>query len=157
MRWNSRWRLKQRLERLFGISTEAVIQDVDIPLSNAAEFLDFFQREIGITPIWICPIRPWDRVQRFDLYPLVPGTTYVNFGFWDRVRVEKGRPPGYLNRKLERKVAQLGGIKSLYSDSYYPRDEFWSVYDRQVYQRLKARYDPQGRLKDLYEKCVLRR
>ena len=37
--------------------------------------------------------------------------------------------PGFLNRRIERKVAELSGIKSLYSDSFYTEDEFWSIYD----------------------------
>jgi FAD/FMN-containing dehydrogenase len=53
-------------------------------------------------------------------------------------------------------VARLGGIKSLYSDSYYSADEFRATYGGDSYRRLKARYDPQGRLGDLYAKCVLR-
>jgi hypothetical protein len=58
---------------------------------------------------------------------------------------------------VERKVAELGGIKSLYSDSYFPRDEFRAIYGGAEYDALKARYDPEGRLPGLYEKCVLRR
>ena len=57
----------------------------------------------------------------------------------------------------ERKVADLGGIKSLYSDSYYTRSEFWSIFDADSYAALKAKYDPSGALGDLYDKCVLRR
>ena len=53
-------------------------------------------------------------------------------------------------------VAELGGIKSLYSESYYPRDEFAAIYNQTAYEALKRRYDPQRRFKDLYEKCVLR-
>ncbi len=47
-------------------------------------------------------------------------------------------------------------MKSLYSDSYYPEDEFWAIYGRAEYAALKARYDPDGRLPDLYAKCVRR-
>jgi FAD/FMN-containing dehydrogenase len=54
-------------------------------------------------------------------------------------------------------VARLGGIKSLYSDSYYPRDEFDKAFGGAAYAKLKARYDPEGRLGNLYDKCVLRR
>ena len=60
------------------------------------------------------------------------------------------------NRLIERKVAELGGLKSLYSDSYYTKDEFWRVFDHPAYSALKARYDPAGALPDLYTKCVLR-
>ena len=122
---------------------------------RAAEFLDFLHAEVGILPIWICPIRAPVTPAPFALYPLDPARLYVNFGFWDVVRAREPHPPGHFNRLIERKVSELGGIKSLYSDSYFPREEFWSIYDKQAYDALKARYDPHGRLKDLYEKCVL--
>jgi hypothetical protein len=50
----------------------------------------------------------------------------------------------------------LGGMKSLYSDSYFTPAQFWSIYNRPAYEALKRKYDPDGRLKDLYRKCVLR-
>jgi FAD/FMN-containing dehydrogenase len=57
---------------------------------------------------------------------------------------------------VEDEVRRLGGIKSLYSDSYYAPDEFWRIYDGGAYRALKERYDPNGRFADLYAKCVLR-
>ena len=156
MRWNSRWQFTQRLDAILGLQRESVIQDVDIPITRAAEFLDFFQHEIGILPVWICPIRsPGTRL--FPLYPLDASTIYVNFGFWDVVKSNKAQLPGHFNRLVEHKVAQLGGIKSLYSDSYYSRPEFDAIYGAQAYRALKSRYDPNARLHELYDKCVLRR
>jgi FAD/FMN-containing dehydrogenase len=156
MRWNTRWGLTRLAERISGLHSESVIQDVDIPIDRAPEFLDFLHREIGILPVWICPTRARDPQSRFDLYPLDPTTLYVNFGFWDLVRTRAAHPPGHFNRLVERKVTELGGIKSLYSASFFERDEFWTVYGGDAYRRLKARYDPEGRFKDLYDKCVLR-
>jgi FAD/FMN-containing dehydrogenase len=155
MRWNSKWGFTRAFTRLSGKHPESVIQDVDIPVGRAAEFLEFFLAEVGILPVWICPIGVHDPKACFPLYPLDPRTLYVNFGFWDVVTDPVRREPGCYNRKIERKVAELGGIKSLYSDSYYTEDEFWSTYDRPAYEALKARYDPQGSFKNLYEKCVL--
>ncbi|MCL5801347.1 MAG: FAD-binding oxidoreductase [Gammaproteobacteria bacterium] len=155
MRWNSKWKITKRLDRLMGVHSESVIQDVDIPIANAPQFLDFFHREIGILPIWICPIHPYQPNVQFDLFRM-PNTLYVNFGFWDVVKGREQHPKGYYNRKIERKVAELGGIKSLYSDSYYEPGEFWEIYNKPVYTQLKRKYDPQGVFKDLYQKCVLR-
>ncbi len=156
MRWNSRVGLTRARNRLRGVHSESVIQDVDIPLAHAAHFLAFLHAEIGIRPIWICPIRAPASAPRFTLYPLSPGSVFVNFGFWDTVDSREARPPGFLNRKIEREVAALGGLKSLYSDSYYSEDEFWSTYGRAAYAALKARYDPHGVFPDLYAKCVRR-
>jgi FAD/FMN-containing dehydrogenase len=156
MRWNSRWGITRALARMRGEHTESVIQDVDIPLDRAAEFLAFLHAEVGILPIWLCPIAPPRPDALFTLYPLSPGTMYVNFGFWDVVATREPRPVGFCNRKIERKVTELGGIKSLYSDSYFSEDEFWAIYNRPAYAALKARYDPAGALGDLYAKTVLR-
>jgi len=156
MRWNSRVGVTKRLDRLVGRHPESVIQDVDIPIDRAPEFLDFFRREIGILPVWICPFRAYDPAASWTLFPTRPNVRYVNFGFWDVVRRPEVHPPGHFNRLVERKVSELGGIKSLYSDSYYPREEFAAIYNQAAYDALKRRYDPQRRFKDLYEKCVLR-
>ena len=51
-----------------------------------------------------------------------------------------------------RELAELGGIKSLYSDSYFTSEEFWEVYNKPAYDKLKAKYDPKDRLSDLYRK-----
>jgi FAD/FMN-containing dehydrogenase len=157
MRLNGRLGLTRALDALRGLHPESVIQDVDVPVERAAEFLDFLLREIGILPVWVCPIRAGPDASRFTLYPMRPGALYVNFGFWDVVRAREPHPPGWFNRLVEAEVTRLGGVKSLYSDSFYTRDEFWSVFDADGYARLKRRYDPSGRLGELYEKCVLRR
>jgi len=156
MRWNSKWGFTRAFSRLTGNYPESVIQDVDIPIARAPEFLAFFLNEVGILPVWICPIGAYDSQARFPLYPVDPNTLYVNFGFWDVVKDRVRRESGWYNRKIERKVTELGGVKSLYSDSYYPEEEFWRLYNRPAYDALKRRYDPQGRFKDLYQKCVLR-
>jgi FAD/FMN-containing dehydrogenase len=156
MRWNSRWGLTRALDALTGWRAESVIQDVDIPLARAPEYLDFMHREIGLLPIWVCPIGDPSPQWRFPLYPVAPRTTYVNFGFWDVKKTRERHPPGHFNRLIERKVAELGGIKSLYSDAYFTREEFARGYGGEAYAALKARYDPRGTFKDLYEKCVLR-
>jgi len=156
MRWNTRVGLTRRMNQLTGVHRESVIQDVDIPIAHAPEFLGFFNREIGIRPVWICPTRHDASRGEYPLFPMREGTLYINFGFWDGVRSRHTYPSGHFNRLIEKEVERLGGIKSLYSDSFYERAEFDAIYGGDAYRTLKAKYDPRGRLKDLYEKCVLR-
>ena len=156
MRWNSRWGFTRVLDRLRGGHAESVIQDVDIPLSNAARFLDFFQREIALAPVWICPVRPTARAADFVLFPMTPDRLYVNFGFWDVLRRAERHEPAHFNRLIERKVSEVQGIKSLYSDNFYDPDEFWRTYGGESYRALKSKYDPNNVFPDLYAKCVLR-
>jgi FAD/FMN-containing dehydrogenase len=153
MRWNSRVGMTRKLEQLMGVHSESVIQDVDIPIARAAEFLDFYAKHIALWPQWVCPIGP--QQGRFVLYP-VKDTWYVNFGFWDVKRTREAHAPGYFNRLIEEKVSALGGIKSLYSDSFFAEEDFQRRYGGAAYDALKEKYDPAGAFPRLYEKCVLK-
>jgi FAD/FMN-containing dehydrogenase len=156
MRWNSRWKVMHYLHMLLGLHSESVIQDVEIPLERAPEFLAFYHDVIRFMPVWICPTRAYDKNVKFDLYRMDPEKLYVNFGFWDVIRGRRKLPPGYYNRQVEEKVMALGGMKSLYSDSYFTRDQFWQIYNKPAYDGLKKKYDRDGVLRDIYNKCVLK-
>jgi FAD/FMN-containing dehydrogenase len=134
-----------------------VIQDVEIPIEKSPGFLDFYFREIDIRPCWVCPVRPLDAARAWTLYAMEPGALYLNFGFWGSVRTASDKAPGHFNRRVERVVQELGGRKSLYSQSFYPEDEFWRIHNGDAYRRLKSKFDPQGVLGNLYQKTVLGR
>jgi FAD/FMN-containing dehydrogenase len=149
-----RHQLSARWTRLRGRPpVEPVIQDVEVPVTRTGKFLDFFHTEIGISPIWLCPLR-LRAPHRWPLYPLDPGELYVNVGFWSTVALPPGQADGFHNRRIEQVVNELGGHKSLYSTVHYPEDEFWRRYDGDTYAAVKQSYDPDARLPDLYDKCV---
>ncbi|TVX77887.1 FAD-binding oxidoreductase [Corynebacterium sp. NML180780] len=148
--------------------TERVVQDIEVTDAHVAEFLDWFFQASEIEPVWLCPIRlrsdsaalsqlglpehaPW------PLYPLEPGTTWVNVGFWSGVpadHVSPAQEPGAFNKVIERKVSELGGHKSLYSEAFYDRPEFERLYGGDLPERMKATYDPDRRFPGLFEKTV---
>ncbi len=153
-----RYALSTRADRLRGRPPrEAVVQDVEIPLAALPEFMEFFDEQVGIAPVWLCPLQQRDPLVDWPLYSFDPGTTYVNVGFWSSVpRTDGGDPAdGRVNRAIESKVRELGGRKSLYSTSFYDRDEFYEIYGGDRYWELKQRYDPGGRFATLYDKCVV--
>jgi FAD/FMN-containing dehydrogenase len=132
---------------------EAVVQDVEIPVERGAEFYEFFAASVGMSPVWLCPLRLRGD-QSWPLYPLQPGQVYVNFGFWGNVGLPPGAADGYYNRQIEDTVTELGGHKGLYSTSFYSEDEFWRRYNGAAYAELKREYDAESRLASLYDKCV---
>ncbi len=151
--------LSARVARLRGRpAREAVVQDVEVPIERLTEFLDFFHREVGIEPIWVCPLRQRDPAARWPLYEFDPEVLYVNVGFWSTVPLPDGVDPeeGRVNRRIEQVVTELDGRKSLYSTAFYDRETFWSIYGGTEYARLKGLYDPDRRLRGLYEKVVER-
>jgi FAD/FMN-containing dehydrogenase len=154
----NRFDLENRWERCRGRPRrERVIQDVEIPLERTAEFLRWFVKHVGIEPVWLCPLRlRGDRT--WPLYPLESGREYVNVGFWASVPgTGSDIKRGATNRAIEGQVDAVGGHKSLYSDSFYSRQDFDARYGGEQYAILKQRYDPDQRLLDLYAKAVRRR
>jgi FAD/FMN-containing dehydrogenase len=132
---------------------EMVVQDVEIPVDRGDEFLGFFENNVKMSPVWMCPLRlRGDHV--WTLYPMQPGDVYVNFGFWGTVPLPAGQRDGYYNRMVEEEVSALDGHKSLYSSAFYSEEEFRRRYNGAAYDKLKAEYDGAGRLLGLYDKCV---
>jgi FAD/FMN-containing dehydrogenase len=133
---------------------EEVVQDVEVLVGRAAEYLDFMLRDIPIEPIWVCPVRQRRDGSTWTLYDFGSTELFVNFGFWSTVPLRPGQPDGTHNRLVEAEVARLGGHKSLYSTAWYDEDEFWRLYHGDAYAVLKKTYDGERRLLDLYQKCV---
>jgi FAD/FMN-containing dehydrogenase len=134
MRLERRFDIGDHLERLHGRPPrERVIQDIEVPIERCVEFLEWFLAEVPIQPIWLCPLRLRDG-EGWPLYPLRPRRTYVNAGFWSTVPV--GATEGETNRRIERRVGELDGHKSLYSDAFYTRDEFDALYGGEVYREV---------------------
>jgi FAD/FMN-containing dehydrogenase len=144
-------KLAGRIATLIQGKVETVIQDIQVPANEAENFLNFFQKQIGIKPIWICPIKPLHQDVQYSFYKMDPKLLYINFGFWDVVPYKERE--GYYNQKIEKKVEELHGLKSLYSDVYYSTQDFWNIYDKNLYLKLKKEYDPHHHLKDIYSKC----
>jgi FAD/FMN-containing dehydrogenase len=153
--YDRRFNIADRIEKRNGRPPlERVVQDVEVPIGRCVEFLDWFLGNVPIEPIWLCPLRLRED-GNWPLYPIRPHHTYVNVGFWSSVPV--GPEDGHTNKLIERKVSDLDGHKSLYSDAFYSQDEFDELYGGEVYKTVKKAYDPDSRLLDLYAKAVQRR
>ena len=177
--WPARYRRSDVYHRLVGLENrfglfaridkrrgkparERVVQDVEIPLEHTADFLRWFAKNVPMAPVWLCPLKLAEpdgpgSARSWPLYPLAAGEVYVNVGFWGTVPIENGKADGDVNRLIEVAVAERAGHKSLYSDAYYDRQTFESVYGGEAYRTVKAIYDPDSRLTGLYEKAVGRR
>lgn len=158
--YDQRFNIADRIEKRHGRPPrERVVQDIEVPIERCAEFLDWFLQNVPIEPIWLCPLRlredGGNKSRGWPLYPLRAHHTYVNVGFWSSVPV--GPVEGHTNQLIETKVSELDGHKSLYSDSYYQREDFDELYGGETYKTVKKSYDPDTRLFDLYSKAVLRR
>ena len=135
-----------------------IIQDLAIPQSSAQAFIEYIDEDFGIYPLWLCPIKR-SKDHHLSLYPSgqsgpEASETMLNIGVW------APGPSGTAafvdaNRAIECKVRQLSGLKWLYAHSYYTREEFWSIYDREWYEALRVKYHATY-LPDLYDKVSVK-
>jgi FAD/FMN-containing dehydrogenase len=152
LKLDRRFAIADRLDRRAGRPLrERVVQDIEVPVEQLPEFLDWFDAEVGMRPVWLCPLvasRDW------TAYPLEAGSTYVNVGFWGTVHVGPDASNAPMNRAIEAKVHELGGHKSLYSEAFYDPETFDRLYNGPALAEVKRRYDPDDRLTTLYDKAV---
>jgi len=53
---------------------------------------------------------------------------------------------------MEDKLQEIGGLKTLISHNYYSEEDFWKTWNKDNYDKAKARTDPGNIFRDLYSK-----
>ncbi|CAF9934262.1 MAG: hypothetical protein HETSPECPRED_009162 [Heterodermia speciosa] len=132
-----------------------VVQDLALPISSASEFVEYTDQILSIYPLWLCPLRqglqptfnPHSLDSMLDHKSTQP---MLNIGLW-------GWGPSKrdaflkINRDLEEKVRELGGMKWLYASTYYSETDFWDIYGHDWYNDLRKKYHAMS-LPSVYDK-----
>ncbi|KAF2866894.1 hypothetical protein BDV95DRAFT_611187 [Massariosphaeria phaeospora] len=141
-----------------GQSQTYVVQDLALPFRTAEDFIDYTASEYKIWPLWLCPLKQTSLPTIHPYDTGVPGadkppTHMLNIGLW-------GQGPKdhdlfiALNRDLEHKLRELGGMKWLYAHTYYTEDEFWEAYPKEWYDELRKKYNATS-LPTVYDKVKI--
>ncbi len=146
-------RILYRLLHMTGVSQRYLIQDCSLPQETILPFLHFLDAEIHIYPLWICPLRP-PRAVATGTYGFLDTELMINVGIWGKAHLPFADFVA-LNRKLEATVTRLKGCKVLYAHSYYTREEFWSIYRKDFYERLREQSSAHAVFPDIYDKVVV--
>ncbi|KAI1265307.1 hypothetical protein F5Y18DRAFT_426906 [Xylariaceae sp. FL1019] len=175
-------RMLYRALHASGESARFFVQDLGIPYDTAEDFIKYTTKSLNIWPLWLCPLQT---PKGPSFHPHVrkpsstrPATSMLNIGVWgwgpstksDFVQV---------NRALEDKVNELGGMKWLYAhtvsaeipppvenDNHRPfltsmltilyEPEFWDAFGgREAYEALRAKYHATS-LPAVYDKVKVR-
>lgn len=116
-----------------------VLQDVVLPHGRVEAFARYVHDELGIYPLWLCPLREMGQGER-SFHPHAGGDGFpVNIGVWGP-GPRGGESLLDVNRGLERRLRELGGMKWLYAQTFYDEEGFWGMYDREGYQALRKKY-----------------
>ncbi|RYZ43720.1 MAG: FAD-binding oxidoreductase [Myxococcaceae bacterium] len=127
-----------------------VIVDVFVPFSRTAEFMDWYHREMRHYPVWCVPFR---RVHDYEWLTPDWWAGMSDPLFLDLAVYGLPQPPGRnLYKEFEDALQRVNGTKTLISYNYYDEETFWSIWNRETYQTVKQRTDPDNLFRDLYTK-----
>ncbi len=131
-----------------------VCQDILIPKQTAMEFIKYADEELHIypVPLPICPIKIQPKA-RLQFNGLQKGGIGYNIGIYG-LKVRPYEKFIAVNRSIEAMTQKLGGRKWLYAHSYYTEEEFWKIYDKPWYDRLRQKYHATN-LPDIYARTVV--
>lgn len=151
-------RMLYRALHASGESARFVVQDLGIPYETAEEFIDYTAENLGIWPLWLCPLKtPSGPTFHPHIRNAPAGQTgeMLNVGLWGW----GPKDPDHfvrVNRDVEDKVAALGGTKWFYAHTYYTEPDFWKVYGpRGWYDALRDKYRATS-LPSVYDKVKVR-
>jgi delta24-sterol reductase len=120
-----------------------ILQDCVLPASRAGEFIEWVDVQMGIWPLWLCPVRGLGEGESRSFHPWPRGRGDrdwgLNVGVWGPGPTEWSAFVE-INRGLERKLGELGGMKWLYAQVFCSEGEFWERYDREGYEALREKW-----------------
>ncbi|MEQ2219537.1 Delta(24)-sterol reductase, partial [Xenoophorus captivus] len=127
-----------------------VVQDMLVPMKHLQAAITRFHQEINVYPLWLCP------------FLLPPGRgmvhpkgqqeeLYVDIGAYGEPKVKHFEARAS-TRQLEKFVREVHGFQMLYADVYMDREEFWEMFDGQLYHKLRAEFGCMEAFPEVYDK-----
>ena len=137
-----------------GLAAEYVVQDFGIPACSVNRFVQFVNDTLPEFMVFLAPcMAPKDMGLTSRFHPRVAEIADQRL-FAVGVYGRGPRDPEAfkeLNRSLELRSAELFGAKLLYARTYYTEEEFWTIYDRNIYEEMRKKYRAEG-LPNVFEK-----
>jgi len=130
-----------------------VFQDILVPISKMDEALKYSLNKFDIYPIWLCP----HKCVTTSPQGMLNGTEsmYVDIGLYGPA-VVAFRDPNYESvkalRELEGYLRSIRGYQALYATTEMTRDEWCDMFDQELYNKNRKKYEAEGVFMDAYDK-----
>ena len=143
-------KLVEKFRRLIPPDKIPITVDVFIPFSKVSNFMEWYKKEVNHFPLWCVP------------YKLVRGYEWVSNDFLHKMNdtlvldlaiygMKKKGDKNYY-KIIEDELMNIGGIKTLISSNYYSESDFWKIWNKENYDKVKRKTDPNNIFRDLYTK-----
>ena len=143
-------KLVEKFRRFIPSNIIPITVDVFIPFSKVGDFLEWYKKEVNHFPLWCVP------------YRLVREYEWVSAEYLNKIKdklildlaiygIEKQADKNYY-KIIEDELMNIGGIKTLISNNYYSESDFWKIWNKENYDKVKGKTDPNNIFRDLYTK-----
>jgi len=139
-------RTAEKLHKVLSPNRIPITVDTFIPFSKINKFMNWYEKEINHFPLWCVPYKV---VRKYEwLFPDVfEEELFLDIAIYGM----KKRDKNYY-RMLEEELMKIGGIKTLISTNYYSEEEFWKIWNKENYDKVKQITDPDNIFRDLHTK-----
>jgi Delta24-sterol reductase len=161
------WLMPPKVSLMRLVQTEAlrryrdarnVVQDVLIPIRHLEACLEMMHREFETYPVWLCSHKTFRVEPRGMIGPSskdLASEMFVDVGVW--------QVPGFVKRgeswdghaavqRMEVWTRKHRGFQCLYAVTEQTENEFWRMFDRSLYGRVRAAYGAEGAFLDVFAK-----
>ena len=131
-----------------------ICQDVLIPVEHAHEFFEWYDKNIGLYPLYNVPARSPVSTALF----WKDQRAYVDFGIGYGVRPPNPEVEDDMCRDIEKKMLSVEGVKLPYTNTHMSIDEFWNHFgteEYKIYKQIRKKYGS-TQLPTIYEKIANR-
>lgn len=136
------------------ISQSFFIQDFYCPIEKTVAFLEESEKKLNIFPVWLCPMKPATSPQKLSP-SFIDSELLIDVGIWGRTKEFLADSIG-LNTYFENFAKKIKARKMLYAHAYYTEEEFWTIYDKEWYEKLRKKYNADKIFPDIWQKTHVR-
>jgi FAD/FMN-containing dehydrogenase len=127
--------------------------DTFIPFSKIEEFMEWYKTEINHFPLWCVPYKIVHKYEWIsdEFFSKVSDELFIDIAIYGMRR----KDTEHYYRIIEKKLLELGAIKTLISTNLYSEEEFWTVWNKRNFDAVKSETDPDNIFRGLYEKTCI--
>ncbi|XP_021966080.2 delta(24)-sterol reductase [Folsomia candida] len=128
-----------------------VVQDFIVPIEITEKALTFFNDQVEIYPVWLCPSKSFNEPGFFK-FDEKSDTMQLDIGIYGVPKNLEDYELVKSNKIFEQFCLQNKCWKGLYADTFLTRDEFYEMFDPTLYNKVRKQLDCLDAFPDVYEK-----
>lgn len=145
---NNVLRFAEIMRKFIPASKFPITVDTFIPFSKMDNFMEWYKKKVKHFPLWCVPYK---NVRHYE---------WINDDFktddelFLDIAIYGMKPKKNVNyyKLLEDKLYEIRGLKTLISKNFYTEKEFWKIWNKDNYDKIKKKTDPDNIFRSLYER-----